>query len=116
MMRRKVSREFKVEAVKLITERGVSVAWACGDLELAESVLGERMQEVAEAPGSAFPRNGQQRAGLAGVAAPEKEVSKLEAERDTRRKAAAFFAREAIRRSLSSRGTDTCGPVGRGGA
>ena len=33
MMRRKFSREFKIEAVKLVTERGVSVAQACRDLD-----------------------------------------------------------------------------------
>lgn len=35
MTRRKVSREFKIEAVKLVTERGVSVAQAYRDLDLA---------------------------------------------------------------------------------
>ena len=39
MQRRKFSREFKIEAVKLVRERGVTVAQACRDLELAESVL-----------------------------------------------------------------------------
>ncbi|WP_415836596.1 transposase, partial [Palleronia rufa] len=29
MTRRKFSREFKIEAVKLVTERGVTVAQAC---------------------------------------------------------------------------------------
>lgn len=37
-MRRKFSREFKLEAVKLVRERGVSVAQACRDLDVAESV------------------------------------------------------------------------------
>jgi len=95
MTRRKFSREFKIEAVKLVTERGVSVAQACRDLELAESVLRRWMREAAEAPASAFPGNGQQRAELAEIAALKKEVAKLKAERDILKKAAAFFAREA---------------------
>jgi transposase len=95
MTRRKFSREFKIEAVKLVTERGVSVAQACRDLELAESVLRRWMREVGEALGSAFPGNGQQRAELAEIAALRKEVAKLKAERDILKKAAAYFAREA---------------------
>lgn len=36
---RKFNREFKLEAVKLVAERGVSVAQARRDLDVAESVL-----------------------------------------------------------------------------
>ena len=83
MTRRKFSREFKIEAVKLVTERGVAVAQACRDLELAESVLRRWMREATVAPASAFPGNGQQRLELAEIAALKKEVAKLRAERDT---------------------------------
>jgi transposase len=82
MTGRKFSREFKVEAVKLVTERGVSVAQACRDLEVAESVLRRWMREATVAPATAFPGNGQQRADLAEIAALKKEVAKLKVERD----------------------------------
>jgi transposase len=95
MTRRKFSREFKIEAVKLVTERGVSVAQACRDLELAESVLRRWMREANAAPSTAFPGNGHQRAELAEIAALKKEVVRLRAERDILKKATAFFAREA---------------------
>ena len=39
MRRRKFSREFKVEAVKLVKERGVSVAQAARDLDVHENVM-----------------------------------------------------------------------------
>jgi transposase len=39
MQRRKFSREFKIEAVKLVRERGVSVAQAGRDLGVHENVL-----------------------------------------------------------------------------
>jgi len=39
MQRRKFSREFKLEAVKLVRERGVSVSQAARDLDLYENVL-----------------------------------------------------------------------------
>ena len=38
MTRRKFSREFKIEAVRLVTDRGVAVAQAARDLDVAESV------------------------------------------------------------------------------
>ena len=93
-MRRKFTNEFKFEAVKLVTERGVAVAQAARDLDLAEGVLRRWVREAAKAPASAFPVNGQQRAELAEIAALKKEVAKLKAERDILKKAAAFFARE----------------------
>ncbi|GBQ44489.1 transposase [Acidocella aminolytica 101 = DSM 11237] len=95
MAKRKFGAEFKTEAVKLVTERGVSVAQAARDLDLAESVLRRWMRELAAAPATAFPGHGQQRADLAEIAALKKEVAKLKAERDILKKAAAFFARES---------------------
>ena len=95
MARRKFGAEFKIEAVKLVTERGVAVAQAARDLDLAESVLRRWMRELAAAPAAAFPGHGQQRADLAEIAALKKEVAKLKAERDILKKAAAFFARES---------------------
>jgi len=95
MTRRKFSREFKIEAVKLVTERGVSVTQACRDLDLAGSVLRRWMREAVAAPAAAYPGNGRMRADLAEIAALKKEVARLRAERDILKKAAAFFAREA---------------------
>jgi len=50
MVRRKFTREFKFEAVKLVAERGVTVAQAARDLDLAESVLRRWMREALTAP------------------------------------------------------------------
>jgi transposase len=94
MTRRKFSREFKIEAVRLVTDRGVAVAQAARDLDLAESVLRRWMRELTATPVAAFPGNGQMRADLAEIAALKKEVARLRAERDILKKAAAFFARE----------------------
>lgn len=95
MSRRKFSREFKIEAVRLVTDRGVAVAQAARDLDVAESVLRRWMRELTVAPATAFPGNGQMRADLAEISALKKEVARLRAERDILKKAAAFFAREA---------------------
>lgn len=94
-MRRTFGREFKLEAVRLVTERGVAVAQACRDLDVAESVLRRWMRELAQAPAGAFPGHGQLRSDQAEVVALRKEVARLKAERDILKKAAAYFAREA---------------------
>jgi transposase len=61
MGRRIFGREFKLEAVKLVRERGVSVAQACRDLELAESVLRRWLREAQAEPQQAFPGHSQMR-------------------------------------------------------
>jgi transposase-like protein len=55
MQRRVFSREFKLEAVKLIKERGVAVAQAARDLGVAESVLRRWTREGEMDPRQAFP-------------------------------------------------------------
>ena len=80
-----------IEVVKLVTERGVSVAQACRDLELAESVLRRWMPEAA----SALPVSSQQRADMSEIAAPQKEAAKLEAERDIPQKGRGLLCAES---------------------
>jgi transposase len=94
MQRRKFTREFKVEAVRLIKDRGVAVAQAARDLDVHENVLRKWVREFSAEPDQAFPGNGQMKADQAEIARLRKEVAKLKAERDILKKAAAFFARE----------------------
>lgn len=49
MQRRKFSRELKIETVKLVRERGVSVARAARDLDVHENVLRKRLEEFGRA-------------------------------------------------------------------
>ena len=55
-MKPEVGREFKVEAVKLVRERGVSVAQAGRDLGVHENVLRKWVKEFGSDPVQAFPR------------------------------------------------------------
>jgi transposase len=96
MQRRKFSREFKLEAVKLVRERGVSVAQAARDLELHENVLRKWVREQAADPGSAFPGHGQMKPEQMEIERLRREVAKLKAERDILKKAAAYFAKDSI--------------------
>ena len=93
--RRKFSREFKLEAVRLVKERVVSVAQAGRDLDLHENVLRKWIREVSADPQQAFPGQGQMKPEQLEIARLRKEVAKLKAERDILKKAAAFFAKEA---------------------
>jgi transposase-like protein len=55
MQRRKFSREFKLEAVKLVRERGVSVSQAAGDLDRHENVLRKWCGSRRQTRGRRFP-------------------------------------------------------------
>jgi transposase len=94
MPRRRFSREFKLEAVKLVRERGVSAAQAARDLDVHENVLRKWVKEFGD-PAQAFPGHGQMKPEQQEIERLRREVNKLKAERDILKKAAAFFAREA---------------------
>jgi transposase len=86
MERRKFSREYKLEAVKLIRERGVSVAQASRDLGVVESVLRRWLREAGTDPQQAFPGNGQVKPEQQEIIQLRREVAKLKAERDILKK------------------------------
>ena len=96
MRRRKFGREFKVEAVRLIRDRGVSVAQTARDLDVHENVLRKWVKEFGADPAQAFPGQGQMKPEQLEIERLRREVAKLKAERDILKKAAAYFAREAI--------------------
>ncbi len=95
MGRRRFSREFKLEAVKLVKEQGVAVKQAARDLDVGESVLRRWVKEGSADPGQAFPGHGQLKPEQAELARLRRENAKLKAERDILKKAAAFFAKES---------------------
>jgi transposase len=112
MGRRRFGREFKLEAVKLVRERGVTVAQAARDLDLHENLLRKWVKDFAADPQHAFPGQGQMKPEQLEIERLRREVQKLKAERDILKKAAAYFAREAIGSSLSSRSTEGSGRCG----
>jgi transposase len=95
MERRKFTREFKLEAVKLIKERGVGFRQAAQDLGVHESVLRNWVKAFADDPAQAFPGHGQMKPEQAEIARLKREVIRLKAERDILKKAAAYFAKES---------------------
>jgi transposase len=93
MERRRYTREFKFEAVKLVKERGVSIAQAARDLGIHANVLREWVRAVSADAAQAFPGHGQLKPEHLEVAQLRREVTKLKAERDILKKAAAYFAK-----------------------
>jgi transposase len=94
--RRKFTREFKLEAVKLVRERGVTMVQAARDLDVHVNVLRGWVRAERTDPLHAFPGHGQQKPEDAEVTRLRREVLKLRAERDILKKAAAYFAKESM--------------------
>ena len=86
--RRKFSREFKLEAVKMVKERGVAARQVSRDLDINENMLRRWIKELSEDPHEAFPGLGNMKTEQAEIARLQREVAKLKVERDILKKAA----------------------------
>jgi transposase len=93
--RRTYTAEFKVEAVKLVTEQGYSVAEAARSLGISENLIRSWKQALQGQGDQAFPGHGRLSPQEQELARLRAENKRLLAERDILKKAAAFFAREA---------------------
>jgi transposase len=95
MERRKFTRAFKLEAVKLVKDRGVSYAQASKDLGVHPTQLRNWVKAQADDPQHSFPGHGQMKPEQLEIAQLKREVLRLKAERDILKKAAAYFAKES---------------------
>lgn len=91
--RRRFSKEFKLEAVALVTERGISVAQAARDLGISENVLGRWKREFLDSPSEAFPGKGRLKSQDEELARLRRENEILRQERDILKKAVGIFSR-----------------------
>jgi transposase len=94
--RRTFTREFKVEAVKLVTEQGRSFAEAAANLGIAESLLRNWKKNLADQGDQAFPGKGNLPALEEELRRLRAENKRLQMERDILKKATAFFAKESL--------------------
>jgi len=91
--RRKYSKEFKEEAVKLVTEQGYSLAEAGRNLGVNPNMLSRWKKEIeGDIEGEMSP--GSSVAMHAELKRLRKENKRLKMEREILKKAAAFFAKE----------------------
>ncbi len=93
--RRTFTSEFKAQAVKLVTERGKSVAEVARDLDLSESLLRGWKRTMDQDGDRAFPGKGNPPTHEEELRRLRAEVKRLTMERDILKKATAFFARES---------------------
>lgn len=91
--RRIFSREFKLEAVRLVTDGGLSLSQAARDLGIAESVLGRWRRQLAQDPTEAFPGKGHLKSQDEELRRLRRENEILRQERDILKKALGIFSR-----------------------
>ena len=84
--RRKFSSEFKVEAVNLVVQRGVTLAQAARDLDLNVNVMRGWVKAQRADPVHAFPGVGQQKPDDVELTRLRREVARLKMERDILKK------------------------------
>ena len=87
--------EFKLQAVEMVTEQKLSVAEAARRLGVCESRLHGWKKAHLKDGAAAFPGPGHQTPVEAELRQLRAEVKRLEMERDTLKKATAFFAAQA---------------------
>ncbi len=100
--RRQFSREFKLEAVRLMRERsagGVSLAQVGRELGVRPDMLRKWKRQVEErsgaAPADVFPGNGRLGSQDDELRRLKRELEVVKQERDFLKRAAAFFAKES---------------------
>ena len=94
--RRTFTREYKLSAVKLITEQGRSYSEAARSLGIASELLRRWKVAFATDGAEAFPGHGILPPAEDEVRRLKAEVARLKAERDILKKATALFARESL--------------------
>lgn len=94
MGRRVFTREFKLEAVKLVKERGMSISQVARDLGIVPSVVGRWVREGTKDRAQAFPGRGQMKADDAEIARLKRELARTKAERDILKKTIGFFVKD----------------------
>jgi transposase len=92
--RKTYSAEFKMEAVRLITEKGYSIAEASRNLGIEYSVLRRWKKQFTDDPENAFPGKGKLKADDERLRQLQRELQRVKEERDILKKALAYFAED----------------------
>ena len=93
--RKSYTREFKIEAVRMTTEGGLSVAQVARDLGLHANMLRKWRRQLQSDPQDAFPGKGRMKPLEEEIHRLRRENAQLREERDFLKKAAVWLAREA---------------------
>jgi transposase len=94
--RRRFTQEFKIEAVRLSRQPGMTAAKAAADLGVPGPTLHRWRKELAASAGDAFRGHGRRTAAEEELARLRRENTELRMERDILKKAAAWFAKQQL--------------------
>jgi transposase len=97
VQRRQYTAEFKREAVRLVTEQGLSKAQVARDLGINDNLLARWQKQLDAAGAQAFP--GQGNAQDAELARLRREVAVLRQERELLKKVVTIFAQPGAAQS-----------------
>ena len=92
--RKKYSKEFKLDAVSLVTDQGYSRAEAARSLGLNSNMLGRWVSEQRNDGGHAFRGNGKLTPEQEEIRELRSQVKNLKMEKEILKKATVFFAKE----------------------
>jgi transposase len=93
-IRKKYSKEFKLDAVSLVSEQGYSRVEAARSLDINANMLGRWVKEHKTEDGQAFRGNGKLTPEQEELRALKAQVKRLQMEKDILKKATVFFAKE----------------------
>jgi transposase len=93
--RKNYTKEFKREAVNLVTEQGYKLAEAARNLGVHHSLLRRWKTQIEKEGKDAFPGKGHMTPELEEIRRLRREVQQLRMEREILKKATAFFAKES---------------------
>ena len=94
--RKRFSRQFQIDAVRLVTEQGYRVTEAARNLGIHPNMLSRWKRQLEAESEDAFPGKGQMAPENEELHRLRKRVKQLEMEREILKKAAAFFAKESM--------------------
>ena len=92
--RKKYSKEFKLDAVSLVTDQGYSRAEASRSLRINANMLCRWVSEHREGDGQSFRGNGKLTPEQEEIRKLKSQVKSLEMEKEILKKATVFFAKE----------------------
>ena len=92
--RRRFTREFKIETVRLLTGSDQSVTGVADDLDIHPNTLYKWIHQYGENPEEAFPGKGRQTSEAEELSRLKRENQRLRMERDILKKAMAIFSND----------------------
>jgi len=94
--RKQYSKQFKIDAVKRVTEQGYKVSEAARSLGIHEGILRRWKEQLTAEDRHAFPGNGEMNSEKEELIRLRQENKQLKMEKEILKKAAAFLAKESM--------------------